>query len=71
MAHHVETMPSQIVPLSNDTTISKDETASPTMAINTTCLVDIIILTVGCCLVIKIAVAIVAMFAMLVLPVSC
>ncbi len=66
MAHHVETMSSQIVPLSNETTINDDETASSTM-VNTICVIDMIILTVGCCLVTKAAVAIVAIL----LPCCC
>jgi hypothetical protein len=31
MGHHVETMWSQIVPLSNETTINEDKTASSTI----------------------------------------
>jgi predicted metal-binding membrane protein len=48
MAHNVETMSSQIVPLSNKTTINNNETASATM-INIIHAIHIIILTVGCC----------------------
>jgi hypothetical protein len=47
MAHHVATMLSQIIPLSNKTTIKNDKTASSTMVI-TICVIDMIILTVGC-----------------------
>jgi hypothetical protein len=71
MAHHVKTMSSQIVPLSNATTINDDETASATM-VNIICVIQMIILTVGCCLVTKSVVAMVAMVAMLLLlSVSC
>jgi hypothetical protein len=59
MAHHVETMSSQIAHLSCETKNNDDETASPTI-FNTTCVFDMIILTVGCCLVTKTAVAMVA-----------
>jgi hypothetical protein len=42
MAHHVEIMSSQIVPLSNETTINNIEAALATM-VNTTRVIDIII----------------------------
>jgi hypothetical protein len=67
MAHHVATMSSQIVPLSNETTINNNKTASSTMVI-TICVIDMIELTVSCCVVTKVAVA---MVAMLLLTVSC
>ena len=66
MAHHVETMSSQIDPLSNKTTINDDETASSTM-VNTICVIAMVILTNDCFLGTKIAVAMVAMLLLLLL----
>jgi hypothetical protein len=60
MAHHVETMSSQIAHLSYEITINDDETSSSTI-FNTPCVNDMIILMVGCFLVPKTAVAMVAM----------
>jgi hypothetical protein len=65
MAHHLETMSSQIVPLSNKTTINDNETASSTMGY-TNCVMMTVM--AGCCLVTKTAVA---MVALLLLFVSC
>jgi hypothetical protein len=64
MAHHVETMLSQIVPLRNKTTINDNVSASATM-VNTICVIHMIILMVGCCLVTKTAIAMVAMLLLL------
>jgi hypothetical protein len=49
MTHPVETMSSQIVPLSNETTINDDETASATMVNTISYVFHMIILMVGCC----------------------
>jgi hypothetical protein len=66
-AHHVEIMLSQIVPLSNETTINNNETASAPM-VNIICVIHMTILIVGCCLVTETAVV---MVAVLLLSVSC
>jgi hypothetical protein len=70
MAHHVETMLSQIISLSNETTINDDKTASSTM-VNTICVIDMIIFIFGCSLVTKTAIAMVTMLLLLLLSVSC
>jgi hypothetical protein len=62
MAHHVATMSSQIVPLSNKTTMNNDKAASSTLI--TICVIDMIILTVGYCLVTKTAVTMVAVLSL-------
>jgi hypothetical protein len=70
MAHHLETMSSQIVPLINETTINDNETASSTM-VYTIYVVYMITVMAGCCLVTKTAVAMVALLLLLLLFVSC
>jgi hypothetical protein len=67
MAHHLETMSGQIVPLINKTTINNNETMSSTM-VYTICVIYMITVMAGCCLVTKTAVA---MVALLLLFVSC
>jgi hypothetical protein len=66
MAHHLETMSSQIVPLINETTINDDETASSTM-VYTIYVIYMITVIAGCCLVTKTAVAMVALLLLLLL----
>jgi hypothetical protein len=66
MAHHVETMSSQICTFYNETTINDDATVAVDNAIF--CVMDMIVLTVGCCLVTKTAVA---MVIVLLFSVSC